>query len=49
MQNAVVFGGGGVGIDVRNTHACYIKFDYMRISREKYWYDIRDELYLFFT
>ena len=39
-------GGGGYFIDVRNMHDCYMKFDYVRISltREKYWYEIRDVL-----
>ena len=36
----------GYFIDVSNTHACYIIFDYLLISltREKHWYEIRDEL-----
>ena len=34
----------GYFIDVSNMHDCYMKFDYVRISltREKYWYEIRD-------
>ena len=51
MQNAAALGrggggGGGYFIDVRNMHDCYMKFDYVRISltREKYWYEIRDVL-----
>ena len=33
-------------IDVKNTHECCMKFDNIRISltRERYWYDIRDVL-----
>ena len=44
MQNAAAF--GGYFIDVRNMNDCYMKFDYVRISitREKYWYEIRDVL-----
>ena len=36
----------GYFIDVRNMHDCCMKFDYVRISltREKYWYEIRDVL-----
>ena len=36
----------GYFIDARNMHDCYMKFDYARISltREKYWYEIRDVL-----
>ena len=55
MQQFFFFGGGGGGwgggggeyfIDVRNLHDCYMKFDYVRIAltREKYWYEIRDVL-----
>ena len=41
-------GGGSYFIDVRNMHDCYMKFDYVRVSltREKYWYEIRDVLVL---
>ena len=44
MQNAAAL--GAYFIDVRNMHDCYRQFDYMRISltREKYWYEIRDVL-----
>ena len=35
MQNAAylvcVCGGGGIFINVWNTHVCYMKFDFMRI------------------
>ena len=42
MQNAVALG-EGYCIDVRSTHDCYIKFDYVRffLTSEKYWYEIR--------
>ena len=38
MQNAADLGGGGGHfINVRNTHVCYIKFDFVRI-----FYKVRD-------
>ena len=39
-------GWGWYFIDVMNMQDCYMKFDYVRISltREKYWYEIRDVL-----
>ena len=44
MQNAAAL--WGYFIDVTNMHDCNMKFDYVRISltREKYWYEIRDVL-----
>ena len=44
MQNAAAF--VGYLIDVSNMNDGYIEFDYVRISltREKYWYEIRDVL-----
>ena len=44
MLNAAAF--GGYLIDVSNINDGYIEFDHVRISltREKYWYEIRDVL-----
>ena len=46
MQNAAAL--GVYFIAVGNMHDCYMEFNYVRISltREKYWYEIRDVLVL---
>ena len=34
-------GGGGYFINVKNTHVCYMKFDFVRIlTSVRYWYEI---------